>query len=113
MQLVIYINKYITFLENGQLSHKGDQKFTRHTRQCHNNKLTDRTPVGHTTMMGSCRPCNKLKCSWCVLMIINKTSTFIGTQWDDKVCICIFNNYLSKWRWMVVDIYLGSVNIHR
>ena len=33
--------------------------------------------------MGSCGPCNKLKCSWCVL--ITKTSTFTGMQRPDKV----------------------------
>ena len=46
-------------------------------------KLTGRTPEGHTTTMGSCGPCNKPKCSWCVL--INKTSTFTGTRRDGKV----------------------------
>ena len=46
-------------------------------------KLTDRTPEGHTTTLGSCGPCNKPKCSWCVLM--NKTSTFTGTWRDGKV----------------------------
>ena len=33
--------------------------------------------------MGSCGPCNKPKCSWCVL--INKTSTLTGTRPDGKV----------------------------
>ena len=46
-------------------------------------KLTGRTPEGQTTTMGSCGPCNKPKCSWCVL--INKTSTFTGTRRDGKV----------------------------
>ena len=46
-------------------------------------KLTGRTPEGHTTTMGSCGPCNKPKCSWCVL--INRTSTFTGTRRDGKV----------------------------
>ena len=46
-------------------------------------KVTGRTPEGHTTTMGSCCPCNKPKCSWCVL--INKTSTFTGTRRDGKV----------------------------
>ena len=46
-------------------------------------KLTGRTPEGHTTSMGSCGPCNKPKCSWCVL--INKTSTFTGTRRDGEV----------------------------
>ena len=46
-------------------------------------KLTGRTPEGHTTTMGSCGPCNKPKCSWCVL--VNKTSTFTGRRRDAKV----------------------------
>ena len=46
-------------------------------------KLTGRTSEGHTTTMGSYGPCNKPKCSWCVL--INKTSTFTGTRRDGKV----------------------------
>ena len=46
-------------------------------------KLMDRTSEGHAIIKGSCRPCNKRKCSWCVL--INKTSTFTGAQRDDKV----------------------------
>ena len=46
-------------------------------------KLADRTSEGYTTTMGSCGPCNKPKCSWCVL--INKTSTFTGTRPDGKV----------------------------
>lgn len=45
--------------------------------------LMDRTSEGHAIIKGSCGPCNKPKCSWCVL--INKTSTFTGTQRDDKV----------------------------
>ena len=40
-------------------------------------KLMDRTSEGHGIIKGSCGPCNKPKCSWCVL--INKTSTFTGT----------------------------------
>ena len=43
----------------------------------------DRTSEGHAIIKGSCGPCNKPKCSWCVL--INKTSTFTGTRRDDKV----------------------------
>ena len=46
-------------------------------------KLTVRTSEGHTATKGSCGPCNKWKCSWCVL--INKTSTFTGTWREDKV----------------------------
>ena len=42
-----------------------------------------RSSEGHAIIKGSCGPCNKPKCSWCVL--INKTSTFTGTQRDDKV----------------------------
>ena len=45
----------------------------------------DRTSEGHTIIKGSCGPCNKPKCSWCVL--INKTLTFSGTQRDDKVFV--------------------------
>ena len=55
----------------------------RHTCILVSTKLTGRTPEGHTTTMGSCGPCNKPKCSWCVL--INKTSTFTGTWRVDKV----------------------------
>ena len=47
------------------------------------NKLMDRTSEGHAIIKDSCGPCNKPKCSWCVL--INKTSTFTGTRRDDKV----------------------------
>ena len=47
------------------------------------NKLMDRTFEGHAIIKSSCGPCNKPKCSWCVL--INKTSTFTGTRRDDKV----------------------------
>ena len=46
-------------------------------------KLTGRTPEGRTTTMDSCGPCNKPKCSWCVL--INKTATFTGTRRGGKV----------------------------
>ena len=51
-------------------------------------RLTGRTLEGHTTPTSSCGPCNKAKCSWCVL--ISKTSTFTGTQRDGKV-FGIFN----------------------
>ena len=37
-----------------------------------------RTSEAHAIIKGSCGPCKKPKCSWCVL--INKTSTFTGTQ---------------------------------
>ena len=46
-------------------------------------KLIGRTLEGHTTKMGSCGPCNKPKCSWCVP--INKTFTFTGTRRVGKV----------------------------
>ena len=46
-------------------------------------KLMDRTSEGHAITKGSCGACNKPKCSWC--MLINKTLTFTGTRWDDKV----------------------------
>ena len=42
-----------------------------------------RTSEGHAIIKSSCSPCNKPKCSWCVL--INRTLTFTGTQREDKV----------------------------
>ena len=67
-------------------------------------KLTGRTPEGHTNTMGGCGPCNKPKCSWS--MLINKTSTFTGTQRDGKVfdkfhtvnCQSTFVIYITKGR---------------
>ena len=42
-------------------------------------------------------------------MIINKTSTFIGMQWEfDKAYVRISNNYSPKWRWLIVDIRLAT-----
>ena len=69
---------FLTSLKNDQLSHIGNKKSLRDILI--SAPLTGRTPETHTTVMGSCGPCNKPKCSWCVLMIINKTSTFIGMQ---------------------------------
>ena len=66
--------------------------------------------------MGSCVPCNKTKCSWCV--VINKTSTFTATRRDGKVfdifhtvnCQSTFVIYITECRLCRLQ-YLGRSEI--